>query len=234
MPPPRGHGCHWWTFFKSYSAKLLGHECRSARSLPAPKFVLGCAHGVAVRSRVSAWWPRVTSPSISAVAGDRLSLSHTRPSYLATSAAPLGVFPRPNSPWTRPRGYSQRPCFRLVVTGDVSPPISAVAGNRLSLSHTRPKLLGHECRSTRSLPAPKFLGRAPHGVTVQYWSRYPAWQQTENPARCAYLYFVVPIVLPPPSYSPVRPREGSVLAVAHGGAIRPFRTSPSRNRKTYR
>ena len=136
---------------------------------------LGRAHGVTVRGRVSAWWSRVTSP-----------------------------------------------------------PISAVAGNRLSLSHTRPKLLGHECRSTRSLPAPKFLGRAPHGVTVQYWSRYPAWQQTENPARCAYLYFVVPIVLPPHSYSPVRPREGSVLAVAHGGAIRPFRTSPSRNRKTYR
>ena len=104
-----------WTFFKSYSvlnsAKLLGHECRSARSLPAPKFVLGRAHGVTVRSRVSAWWPRVTSPSISAVAGDRLSLSHTRPSYLDTSAAPLGVFPRPNSSLGAPTGLQSEAVF---------------------------------------------------------------------------------------------------------------------------
>ena len=94
-------------------------------------------------------------------------------SYLDTSAAPLGVFPRPNS-LGAPTGlqYSTGPVTRL-------------------------------------------------------------GSKQKNPARCAYLYFVVPIVLPPPSYSPVRPREGSVLAVAHGGAIRPFRTSPSRNRKTY-
>ena len=165
MLPPRGHGCHSWTFFKSYSAKLLGHECRSARSLPAPKFVLGRAHGVTVRSRVSAWWSRVTSPPISAVAGNRLSLSHTRPKLLGHECRSTRSLPAPKF-LGRAHGVTVRGRVSAWWPRVTSPPISAVAGNRLSLSHTRPRLLGHECRSTRSLPAPKFLGRA-HGVTVR-------------------------------------------------------------------
>jgi hypothetical protein len=40
-----------------------------------------------------------------------LSLSHTRPSYLDTSAAPLGVFPRPNSPLGAPTGLQSGAVF---------------------------------------------------------------------------------------------------------------------------
>ena len=40
-----------------------------------------------------------------------LSLSHTRPSYLDTSAAPLGVFPRPNSSLGAPTGLQSEAVF---------------------------------------------------------------------------------------------------------------------------
>lgn len=119
---------------------------------------------------------------------------------------------------------SQRPCFR-----QVWPRVTSLPHLRLLCSW----VVNLELQVTRVplqsgvFPRPKSSGA--HGAFSSI--RYQAWQQTKNWRACVPCHSYGPA--PPFSYSPVRPRKGSVLAGAHGGAIRPFRTSPSRNRKTY-